>query len=89
MFGMFSGEIKTVTFEADRGLIDVIFDKFGNRVEIFRTDKEKIHCKVEVQAGPMFIAWCCSFDSRLRVTTPPSVVKMVKDHLTKTLEQYK
>ena len=89
MFGMFSGEIKTVTFEADRCLIDVIFDKFGNRVEIFRTDKEKIHCKVEVQAGPMFIAWCCSFDNRLRVTTPPSVVKMVKDHLTKTLEQYK
>ena len=89
MFGMFSGEIKTVTFEADRGLIDVIFDKFGNGVEIFRTDKEKIHCKVEVQAGPMFIAWCCSFDNRLRVTTPPSVVKMVKDHLTKTLEQYK
>lgn len=89
MFGMFSGDIKTVTFEADRRLIDVIFDKFGNRVEIFRTDKEKMHCRVEVQAGPMFIAWCCSFDTRLRVTSPPSVVEMVKEHLTKTLEQYK
>ena len=88
MFSMYSGEVRTVIFEADRGLIDVIFDKFGSRADISTTDNGRLSCKVEVQTGPMFIAWCCSFDNRLRVVSPPSVVESVKEHLTKTLEQY-
>ena len=88
MFGMFGGEPHTVTLHADKSLIDVIFDKFGNRIELFETKDGKISCKVDVQTGPMFIAWCCSFDSRLKVVSPPSVVKAVKSHLQKTLEQY-
>ncbi len=89
MFGMFGGETQTVSLEADKTLLDVIFDKFGSRVEMYENKDGKLICKVEVQTGPMFIAWCCSFDSRLRVVSPPSAVNAVKSHLQKTLEQYK
>ena len=88
LFNMFGGEVKNVTFIADRSLIDVIFDKFGSGVSIKLTDDDKLKCTVEVQAGAMFIAWLCSFDNRLKVVSPPSVVTKVKEHLEKTIEQY-
>ena len=89
MFGMFGGEVCTVTIEADKSLLDVIFDKFGHRIELFETKDGKISCKAEVQTGPMFIAWCCSFEDRLRVVSPPSVVNSVRAHLEKALSLYK
>lgn len=89
MFGMFGGDVHTVTIEADKSLLDVIFDKFGHRIELFETKDGKISCKAEVQTGPMFIAWCCSFEDRLKVVSPPSVVNSVKSHLEKSLSQYK
>ncbi len=88
MFGMFGGELQTVSFEADKSLLDVMFDKFGTRVEVYEGKGGKLLCKAEVQTGPMFIAWCCSFDSRLKVVSPPSVINAVKSHLIKTLDQY-
>ncbi len=87
-FSMFSGEVKNVTFIADRGLIDVIYDKFGSQVSLKEIDGNKLRCTVEVQVGAMFIAWLCSFDSRLKVVSPPTVVAKVKEHLRKTIEQY-
>lgn len=87
-FSMFSGEVKNVTFIADRTLIDVIFDKFGSGVELKLTEDDKLKCTVEVQVGAMFIAWLCSFDNKLKVVSPPSVVNKVKEHLNKTTEQY-
>ncbi|MBQ9744639.1 MAG: WYL domain-containing protein [Clostridia bacterium] len=88
MFGMFGGDTHTVTFHADKSILDVIFDKFGNKIELFEAKDGKLSCKADVQIGPMFIAWCCSFGDRLKVVSPPSVVKAVKEHLTKTLAQY-
>ncbi|MBO5287513.1 MAG: WYL domain-containing transcriptional regulator [Clostridia bacterium] len=89
MFGMYSGEVEQVTFEADKGLLDVVFDKFGNRVKIVPIDENRLRCTAKVQTGPMFIAWCNSFDTRIKVISPQGLVDRVKESLEKTLEQYK
>ena len=87
-FNMFSGEEKTVTFIADRTLIDVIYDKFGSHVELKELPDNKLKCTVEVQIGAMFIAWLCSFEDRVKVVSPPTVISKVKEHLIKTIQQY-
>lgn len=87
-FNMFGGDLKTVTFIADRTLIDVIYDKFGSQVEMKEIEDGKLKCTVEVQVGAVFIAWLCSFDNRMKVISPPTVVTKVKEHLLKTIEQY-
>ncbi len=88
LFGMFSGEVKNVTFIANKGLIDVVFDKFGSNVKVKDIGNNQIKCEVTVQTGAMFIAWCCSFSNQLKVVSPPSVISRVKEHLIKTVEQY-
>ncbi|MBQ7352479.1 MAG: WYL domain-containing protein [Clostridia bacterium] len=87
-FNMFGGRVERVTFVADRKLIDVIFDKFGDNVKLSEYSEEAIKCICEVQASPMFIAWCCSFGNRVKVLYPQRVVEQVKEHLKSTLEQY-
>lgn len=87
-FEMYSGDEKRVEFIADKSIIDVIFDKFGNNVKMRETSEGKLHCIVEVQQSPIFINWCCSFDQRLKVLSPPSTIQEIKNHLSNTLEQY-
>jgi len=89
MFGMYSGEVERVAFDIDRSLLDVVYDRFGSEVSIYETKDKAIRCKCNVQTGQMFIAWCCSFGKRLRVVSPPTLVKRVKQHLEDTIEAYK
>lgn len=88
MFSMYTGEVERVTFEADKGLIDVIFDEFGNRVSMVKSSENRLRCTVEVQTGAMFIAWCISFGDRLRVLSPKSLQNKIKETLEITLSQY-
>lgn len=88
-FEMYGGDTKVVTFLADKGLIDVIFDKFGKAVKIRDGEGERLHCTVEVQQSPTFINWCCSFGTRLTVISPPSTIAQIQEHLEETLQQYK
>lgn len=87
-FNMFSGDPKTVVFEADNGMIELLLDEFGKGVKIRQLDNGRLHCTVEVQQSPTFINWCCSFGSRLTVISPPSTLQAIKAHLLETLEQY-
>lgn len=87
-FEMYGGDIKKVVFEADKKLIDVIFDKFGDNVKMRELENGKLHCTVEIQQSPVFINWCCSFGSRLKVMSPPSTIEAIKAHLAETSELY-
>ena len=86
---MFSGKAERVGFVADPSLIDVVYDEFGKTVKMHRGEDGLLHCSVDVQVSPMFIALACSFGNRLKITYPERVVRMTKEHLEKTLAQYK
>ena len=87
-FGMYGGDTKEVVFEADKSIIDVIFDKFGASVKMRENSDGKLNCTVVVQQSPVFINWCCSFPGKLKVMSPPSTINEIKNHLKAALEQY-
>lgn len=87
-FSMFGGEIQTVRFEADRDMLDVIFDKFGEDMSITSLGTDKISFSAEVQISPMFFGWCCSFGERLKVVGPNSVVSEMTELLNKMTKFY-
>lgn len=88
LFGMYGGDKLRVSFEADKDLLDIVFDKFGANVYITETSGDRILFTVEVQVSKPFIAWCCSFGNTLKVIAPRSVVLKIKDYLSETLELY-
>lgn len=89
LFGMFNGEDERVTFQADISLIDHIFDRFGDDINISYGDSNTVIFTADVQVSKPFLGWCCSFGNLLKVSEPQSVVFQVKDFLSETSKQYK
>ena len=50
IFGMFQGETQEVEFQADKCLLDVIFDVFGDNIALESLDNNTVTFKAEVQA---------------------------------------
>lgn len=80
-FSMFSGKTETVKFEADKNLLDVIYDKFGEDTQIRSIGNGKISFTVDVEISPMFFGWCCSFPNRLKILAPISVLFEIRNHI--------
>lgn len=81
VFWMFTGKSEQVSFTADKSLIDVIHDTFGGKVKISESQNETIKFTANVQVSPTFIAWCCAFGNKLKVTAPKNVVEQVRAYI--------
>lgn len=88
LFGMYGGEPEKVSFEADKELLDVVFDSFKSNLRVSEKAEDKIVFTADVQLSKPFIAWCCSFGTGMKITAPQSVVITVKEYLSETLGQY-
>lgn len=81
LFFMFTGESEQVSFIADKSLVDVIYDKFGNKVRMTESGDDTILFSADVQVSPTFLAWCCAFGDKLKVIAPKEIVFLVKNYI--------
>lgn len=88
LFAMFGGRTELVEIRADKSLVDVIYDKFGDRIKLSKISGGQIGFSAEVQVSPTFLAWCCSLGDKLKVISPPSVVQEVKGYLDGVCKLY-
>ena len=89
VFGMFRGEELEVTFEAHNSLIDVILDKFGYKMQLCRSSENAFRFSAKVQLSPVFLGWCCSFGSLLKVIAPSELVSRIRLYLDDLFRIYK
>lgn len=87
-FSMFGGKTETVKFEADKDLLDVIYDKFGEDTQIRPLGNGKISFTSDVEISPMFFGWCCSFPNRLKILAPVYVIHEFSAFIYKINQQY-
>lgn len=88
LFGMFLGEIKTVMLEFDKSLMDVIFDKFGEKTHIAEY-KNNYRVEVEVAVSKQFYGFVLGLDDKIKIIKPNEVVLEFKDYLQKIMKLYK
>lgn len=88
-FGMFSGTPERVTVEADMSLLDVVIDRFGEKVPIERVDDDRFSFKADVQVSPTFWGWLFSFGDQAKVTAPQWVVNQAAEEVSKLSKCYK
>lgn len=87
-FSMFGGITETVKFEADKNLLDVIYDKFGEDTQIRSIGNGKISFTADVQISPVFFGWCCSFGDRLKIVAPLTMVELVCNYIKDMMQIY-
>lgn len=88
LFGMFKGEECDVTFEADTSLIDTVLDKFGFDTHLSAVGEHTFRFTATVQISPVFLGWCCSFGSHLKVIAPDTLVKQLQSYINELKSVY-
>ena len=88
VFGMYTGNEVEVTFVIDKELIDVVFEKFGEKTKIMPYGDGKYLFKAEVQISPVFLGWVCAFGHKLKVISPNSVIESIRSHLAELADNY-
>ncbi|MCC8044894.1 MAG: WYL domain-containing protein [Clostridiales bacterium] len=72
---MYGGEPQTVVLEFDSKLTGVIYDRFGEGVNMMPSSEDKMLATVRVQLSPTFWGWLFQFGAKMRVLSPSSVTE--------------
>ena len=88
VFGMFSGELDSVTLKCHNSLAGVIIDRFGEDVSIFPKDDHFL-CSVNVMVSNNFFSWVMQFGKKMQIVSPEGVVDKMKALITEAGEMYK
>lgn len=88
IFGMFGGVEETVVLECKNGISGVIIDRFGTEVDIIKRATDSFTVRVNVQISPQFLGWVFSLGENIKIISPDSVIKRMRDEITRIKEIY-
>jgi len=88
-FGMFGGEVRTVTLECENSFAGVMIDRFGKDNFMLKTDENHFSLSVPVAVSGQFLGWVMGLGDKVKITGPDDVVKMMKDECQRIIKAYK
>ncbi len=84
VFGMFSGEERTVRLKCHNRFVGVILDRFGSSLMFQPADEEHFFINVTVAVSPQFFSWVFSLEGNVRIVEPADV----REAFDKQLHQF-
>ncbi len=88
VFSMFGGEAKTVGITFPGEMIDDIYDKFGESVNIYPTEDNRFKCVVTVQVSSTFYGWVAGSCGKVRIYSPEQVITGFNEFIDKIKTEY-
>lgn len=86
-FGMYNGEIVSVTLNCAREITNAVIDKFGSDVKFNpQPDGETFNITVDVAVSPVFLSWVFMFGGKVKILSPESVAGELKEMAEKIAE---
>ena len=84
-FKMFGGQPEDVVLEFRRGLIGVVYDRFGEGVKMLPSGEDKCIATVKVRISPVFWGWLFQFAGEMRILSPASLQEEYRQRAEKLL----
>ena len=81
VFGMFSGEEKSVLLHCENRFIGVIRDRFGSDLMVHKLDEEHFSVHVTVAVSPQFFSWIFGLGGAVRIAGPAEVREAFQQQL--------
>lgn len=79
-FGMYSGEIVSVTLNCSQHITNAVIDRFGTDIEFVpQPDGETFNVTVEVAISPVFLSWVFMFGGEVKILDPHYVAAQLTD----------
>lgn len=88
LFNMYSGEPKPIELICENGMLELILDKFGERVRLQKYDDDSFVVKTNAVVSDGLSAWLLQFGKRVKVKSPNELKAAVKRKALETYEAY-
>ena len=72
----------------DSAMLDDVFDKFGEEVNIVKVEDTTYRLKVPIQVSKTFFAWVVGTQGKMRIIAPQTVCEQFNEFVTKIKEEY-
>ena len=79
VFGMYPGDLQTVTLLCRNHLMRSIIDWFGEDVQTKVADTDHFLATVEVAPSPPFFGWVFTFAGDIRIVSPENVLEEMRE----------
>lgn len=87
LFGMFDGNLETVTLLCENHAANVIIDRFGTDIPLMKTDAEHFAVRVRVSVSKLFLSWIMAIPG-VKIVAPERTVDMMKSEIKRLQEMY-
>ena len=81
LFGMYGGEERQVTLEAENGMVGVLIDRFGKEIPVKKIDDGHFRTIVNVAISSQFLGWIMAMGGGIKIVGPDSVVERMKKEI--------
>lgn len=88
MFSMFGGEVQKVEIQFSAGMIDDIYDKFGEGIYIKKHDENDYRAVVPIQVSKVFYSWVVGSQGKVHILSPHKVKEEFNEFVKKVKEEY-
>lgn len=87
-FGMFGGEQRKVTIQAENEKAGVILDRFGKEITLEPVNEREFKAEVRVVVSNLFIGWIFGLGGGVKIIAPDDVVERVKREAKRIYGEY-
>lgn len=78
IFSMFGGEKQEVVLQFTSAMLDDVFDKFGEEVNISKIDNDAYCVKAPIQVSKTFFTWIVGSQGKMQIISPQGVCEQFK-----------
>ena len=89
LFGMYGGEIVSVTLQAKNWMAGIMIDRFGRDIPIVPVNDEEFETRVDLAVSPQFYGWLFALGPDIRVTAPGFVVNRIREYGESVIRNYR
>jgi len=88
VFSMFGGEEQEIELQFTADMLDDVFDKFGEEINIVKIDSDTYRVKVPIQVSKTFFAWVVGTQGKMRILSPQTICEQFNAFVMKIKEEY-
>lgn len=88
VFSMFGGDEQEVELQFESSMLDDVFDKFGEEIEVEKTGEDTYKIKVTIQVSKTFFAWVAGTQGKARILSPQAICNKFNEFVAKIKEEY-
>ena len=86
VFDMYTGETKRISLAFEKELAEMIYDQFGEDLDIKELDEKTAQAVVDVSVSDTFFSWLATFGGRIRIAGSKKVEELYRAFLERNLE---